>query len=280
MISQVPASTVHNFALSETCGFRRVYRSCRLCARVFEPARARLLAVMLVPTAPNCDLDQGPCSAVDRMRVISMGNQSLGQVNTVHRHAQLVLSASRPLSVSASSFGVCVKRGKPGSWVMPRGRFAELNSEVDGAVLRRLRRSRTKGVGHREEGDEADAVKRTKESNASDAACDRGVGGSPVAEQRLAPAFGRRPRPTRPAACFRITAQSSPTPRRGRAGRRSRWSVSAIWPVRRSTARRAQSGLRRDQRLLARSSATSRAVMAAHLGQHPQWPVDRGGCGE
>ena len=30
----VQASTVHNFALSETCGFRRVYRSCRLCARV------------------------------------------------------------------------------------------------------------------------------------------------------------------------------------------------------------------------------------------------------
>ena len=41
-------------------------------------------------------------------------------------------------------FGVCVVRGKPGSWVMPRGRFAELNSEVDRAVFRRLRRSRTR----------------------------------------------------------------------------------------------------------------------------------------
>jgi hypothetical protein len=58
-------------------------------------------------------------------------------------------------------FGICIVREKPGSWVMPRGRFAELNSEVGGAVFRRLRRSRTKGVGHREEGDEADAVKRT-----------------------------------------------------------------------------------------------------------------------
>ena len=45
---------------------------------------------------------------------------------------------------------------------MPRERFAELNREVDGAVFRRLRRSRTKGVGHREERDEADAVKRTE----------------------------------------------------------------------------------------------------------------------
>ena len=73
---------------------------------------------------------------------------------------------------------------------MPRGRFAELISEVDGAVFRRLRRSRTNGVGHREDGDEADAVKRTEERNASGAARDRGVGGSPVAEPRLTPACG------------------------------------------------------------------------------------------
>ena len=73
---------------------------------------------------------------------------------------------------------------------MPRGRFAELISEVDGAVFRRLRRSRTNGVGHREDGDEADAVKRTEDSDASGTPRDRGIGGSPVAEPRLAPALG------------------------------------------------------------------------------------------
>ena len=73
---------------------------------------------------------------------------------------------------------------------MPRGLIAELNSEVDGAVFRRLRRSRTNGVGLREDGDEADAVERTEERNASGAARDRGVGGPPVAEPRLGPAFG------------------------------------------------------------------------------------------
>ena len=73
---------------------------------------------------------------------------------------------------------------------MPRGLIAELNSEVDGAVFRRLRRSRTKGVGHREDGDEADAVKRTEDSDASGTAHARGLGASAIVERRLKPALG------------------------------------------------------------------------------------------
>ena len=113
---------------------------------------------------------------------------------------------------------------------MPRGRFAELISEVDRAVFRRCG-----GPGPKESVIGRMAMRRMPSSaqrnrDASGAACDRGVGRSQASEPVSLRQSARRGRSS--GGVFsnngtRVHLHDAD----GRAAPRSRWSAWAIWPA-------------------------------------------------
>jgi len=140
-ISSVHVSTSRSSRLSGTCGFRRVYRSRRPRARDIEPAE------------PDCAPFSGPsppllgqirmATVAFNSCVISLQNLSLGNGSKWHTRGWFGCRKRPVPFFSRGGTGMCVVRGKPGSRVMPGGRFAELNREVERAESRRVRRSRS-----------------------------------------------------------------------------------------------------------------------------------------
>jgi len=140
-IFSVQLGTLHSSGPPGTCGFSRVYRSPRPRAKDIEPASADCSS--FASRSPPLSWHLRMVIADFTSCLISLKKLMLCKTVRWHTRGWFGIRKHRAPIFSGRSIAGCVVWGKPGSRVMPEGWFAELNSEVERAEARRVRRSRS-----------------------------------------------------------------------------------------------------------------------------------------